>query len=147
MYDTILFATDGSDHATTVAEHAIDAASTRDATLHVLSVVDDRAFLVLDDERVDAVRDDLRTNALEATDEAAARAEEAGLEVETAVETGNPAECIVDHAVDVDAGLIVMGTSGDDYENNVVGSVSQRVVRTAPVPVTTVGPDARSGRR
>ncbi len=141
MYETILFPTDGSDHAATVAEHAFEAAKTRSATLHVLSVVDDRAFLVLDDARVEQVRGDLKATAREATDAAATRAAEAGLEVETAIDTGHPAECIVDYATEHDVDLIVMGTSGDDYENNVVGSVSQRVVRTAPVPVTTVGPD------
>lgn len=141
MYETILFPTDGSDHSATVAEHAFEAAKAYSATLHVFSVVDDRAFIVLDDERVEQVRGDLRENAREATDDAATRAAEAGLEVETDVATGHPAECIVDYAVDNDVDLIVMGTSGDEYENNVVGSVSQRVVRTAPVPVTTVGPN------
>ena len=141
MYETILFPTDGSDHAATVAEHALEAAKTRSATLHVLSVVDDRAFLVLDDARVKQVREDLKVTAREATDAAATRATEAGLEVETAIDTGHPAECIVDYATENDVDLIVMGTSGDEYESNVVGSVSQRVVRTAPVPVTTVGPD------
>ncbi|MFP8951427.1 universal stress protein [Natrialbaceae archaeon A-arb3/5] len=142
MYETILFPTDGSEHASAVADHAIDIAETRDATLHALSVVDDRAFLVLDDDRVADVREDLQENAHEATDEAATRATEHGLDIETAVDTGNPAECIVDYADANDVDLIVMGTSGDEYENNVVGSVSQRVVRTASVPVLTVGPDA-----
>ncbi len=142
MYETILFPTDGSDRASQVAEHAFEAATARDATLHVLSVVDDRAFLVLDDDRVDQVRDELRENAREATDAAATRGTDVGLDVQTAIETGSPAECIVDYATDQDVDLIVMGTSGDDYQNNVVGSVSQRVVRTAPVPVMTVGPDA-----
>ncbi|MFA9415872.1 universal stress protein [Natrinema sp. HArc-T2] len=141
MYETILFPTDGSEHAATVADHAIDIAATRDATLHILSVVDDRAFLVLDDDRVERVREDLAATAREAIDDAVTRAAEYDLETETAVETGNPAECIVDYAADSDADLIVMGTSGDEYERNVVGSVSQRVVREAPVPVTTVGPD------
>ncbi len=142
MYETILFPTDGSDHASVVAEHAIDVAKTRDATLHVLSVVDDRAFLVLDDERVDAVREDLRERALEAVDEAVTTAEGHGVETASAVETGNPAECIVDYAAEHDVDLVVMGTSGDEYERNVVGSVSQRVVQTSPVPVLTVGTDA-----
>ena len=142
MYETILFPTDGSDHAATVADHAIDVAATRNATLHVLSVVDDRAFLVLDDERVADVRGDLEATAREATDDAVTRAAERGVETETAIETGNPAECIVDYAAAADVDLIVMGTSGDEYERNVVGSVSQRVVREAPVPVTTVGPAA-----
>ncbi|WP_435551308.1 universal stress protein [Natrinema sp. CGMCC1.2065] len=141
MYETILLPTDGSDHAATVAAHAIDVAATRDATLHVLSVVDDRAFLVLDDNRVKQVRDDLEATAREAVDEAATRAADRGVETTTAVDTGNPAECIVDYAASEPVDLIVMGTSGDEYERNVVGSVSQRVVREAPVPVTTVGPD------
>ncbi|AGB33275.1 UspA domain-containing protein [Natrinema pellirubrum DSM 15624] len=141
MYETILLPTDGSDHAATVAAHAIDVAATRDATLHVLSVVDDRAFLVLDDNRVEQVRDDLEATAREAVDEAATRAADRGVETTTAVDTGNPAECIVDYAASEPVDLIVMGTSGDEYERNVVGSVSQRVVREAPVPVTTVGPD------
>ncbi|NGM68422.1 universal stress protein [Natronolimnobius sp. AArcel1] len=142
MYETILFPTDGSDHAGTVADHAIDIATTREADVHVMSVVDDRAFLVLDDERVAQVRGDLEESAQAAADEAATRAREQGISVETAVDTGHPAECIVEYAEANDIDLIVMGTSGDDYENNVVGSVSQRVVRTAPVPVLTVGPDA-----
>ncbi|WP_254767017.1 universal stress protein [Salinilacihabitans rarus] len=141
MYETILFPTDGSEQSATALEHAIDVAETRGATLHVLSVVDDRAFLVLDDERVEAVREDLRERALEAVDGAATAADGRGVAAETAVDTGHPAERIVDYAAAVGADLIVMGTSGDDYERNVVGSVSQRVVRTAPAPVLTVGPD------
>ncbi len=141
MYDTILVPTDGSDQAAVAATHAIDIAATRSATVHVLSIVDDRAFLVLDDDRVAAVRADLRANARDAVDDAATAALGRGLEVETSIETGHPAEQIVDYASDHDVDLIVMGTSGDEYETNVVGSVSQRVVRRAPAPVLTVGPD------
>lgn len=84
MYETILFPTDGTDHATTVAEHAIDIAATRDATLHVLSVVDDRAFLILSEDRVADVRADFRARALEAIDETATMAVDRGVTVETA---------------------------------------------------------------
>ncbi len=142
MYETILLATDGSEHAEAVADHAIDIASTRGASVHVLSVVDDRAFLVLDDDRVEAVREDLRESALEAVETAAHAATAAGVETTTAVETGNPAETIVDYVAEHGVDLVVMGTSGDDYERNVVGSVSRRVVEAAPVPVLTVGLDA-----
>lgn len=144
MYDAILVPTDGSDQAATAATHAIDIAETRSATVHVLSVVDDRAFLVLDDDRVETVRDDLRASAREAIDDVATEAAARDLAVETATDTGHPAECIVDYAADRDVDMIVMGTSGDEYETNVVGSVSQRVVREAPVPVLTVGPDVEA---
>lgn len=141
MYETLLVPTDGSDQAAVAASHAIDIAATRSATVHVLSVVDDRAFLVLDEDRVETVRDDLRANARDAIDDVATSAAARDLAVETATDTGHPAECIVDYAADHDVDMIVMGTSGDEYETNVVGSVSQRVVREAPAPVLTVGPD------
>ncbi|QSX01066.1 universal stress protein [Haloterrigena alkaliphila] len=141
MYETLLVPTDGGEQATVAAAHAFDIAATRSATVHVLSVVDDRAFLVLDADRIEAVRDDLRANARDAIDSVATDAAGRGLEVATATETGHPAECIVDYAADHEVDLIVMGTSGDEYERNVVGSVSQRVVREAPAPVLTVGPD------
>ncbi|ELY56998.1 universal stress protein [Natronolimnohabitans innermongolicus] len=140
MYDTVLVPTDGTDRATAAATHAIDIASTRSATVQVLSIVDDRAFLVLEDERVEAVREDLRANARDAVETVASEAEANGLTVETIVETGHPAERIVEFAAENGTDLIVMGTSGDEYERNVVGSVSQRVVREASVPVLTVGP-------
>ncbi len=142
MYDRILLATDGSDHAETVAAHAVDIAQTRDATLTIVSVVDDRAFLVLGDDHVQSVRNELRTRAREAAETAASIAADAGLEARIVVDTGSPAECILACADDVDADLIVMGTSGDNYEKNVVGSVSERVFRTARTPVLTVGADA-----
>lgn len=142
MYETILLPTDGSEHTERATEHAIDIAEQRDATLHVFSVVDDRSFLVLDDDRVDEVRNDLEETALAAITEAIDVAERHDVETESDVDVGNPAECIVNYAEDSGIDLIVMGTSGDDYEHNVVGSVSKRVVDTSPVPVLTVGPDA-----
>jgi nucleotide-binding universal stress UspA family protein len=142
MYDRILFPTDGGDHTRREMDHAIDVAQTRDAQLHVFSVVDDRAFLVLEDDRIEEVRSELEEPALDAVTEAIEAAERAGVETTSDVDVGNPANCIVDYAVDNDVDLVVMGTSGDAYENNVVGSVSKRVVDSSPVPVLTVGPDA-----
>jgi nucleotide-binding universal stress UspA family protein len=110
--------------------------------LHVFSVVDNRAFLVLDDDRVAAVREELEEKALDAVAAAVDAAEAEGIETVTEVDVGNPAECIVDYAAAAEVDLVVMGTSGDDYEDNVVGSVSERVVGASPAPVLTVGPDA-----
>ncbi|WP_302081394.1 universal stress protein [Salinibaculum rarum] len=142
MYERILLPTDGSDHTKRATDHAIDIAKQRGATLHVFSVVDDRAFLVLDDDRVGEVRGELEENALDAIATAVQAAEQEGIETTSDVDVGNPANCIVDYASDNDIDLIVMGTSGDKYEANVVGSVSKRVVDTSPAPVLTVGPDS-----
>ncbi len=142
MYERILLPTDGSEHTKRATEHAIDIAKTRGATLHVFSVVDDRAFLVLDEDKVDDVRGELEENALDAIAEAVEVADQEGIETASDVAVGNPANCIVDYAAENGIDLVVMGTSGDEYEENVVGSVSKRVVDTSPAPVLTVGPDA-----
>jgi len=141
MFDTILFPTDGSDHAQTVLAYALDIAETRDATLHILSVVDDRAFLTLDDNRVEDVRDELEREALRAIEEADAAAEARGIPTDSDVAVGSPSTAILDYVDAADIDLVVMGTSGDNYERNVVGSVSQRVVEQSPTPVMTIGLD------
>jgi nucleotide-binding universal stress UspA family protein len=62
-----------------------------------------------------------------------------GLGAETAVITGRPADAIVRHAKEGGFDLIVMGTHGRiGLSHAVMGSVAERVVRTAPCPVLTV---------
>ena len=54
---------------------------------------------------------------------------------------GDPAEHIVDFANEVDADLIVMGTHGRNVmERILMGSVAQKVLRNAMVPVLTLRP-------
>lgn len=58
-----------------------------------------------------------------------------------AVEGHNTAACIVDAVRRDGADLIVMGTHGrHGFERLLLGSVAERVVRTAPCPVVTVPP-------
>lgn len=143
MFDRILLPTDGSESMDQVVETALDVATTRDARVDLLYVVDDRAFLTLDEERIEGVVDDLESKGQTALSEAATRFEDAGLDVETAMRRGNPADEILAHAADVGDDLIVMGSHGADYERNLLGSVSQKVVTMASVPVLTVNVGSR----
>jgi universal stress protein A len=53
--------------------------------------------------------------------------------------TGSTARCIVEHAQDTNADLIVMGTHGrSGLGHLLLGSVAERVVRTAKCPVLSV---------
>ena len=62
-----------------------------------------------------------------------------GIKTSTEILFGNPARCIVTAATTNEADLIVMGTHGHGPIAHVVmGSVAERVVRTAPCPVLTV---------
>lgn len=64
-------------------------------------------------------------------------------EIETVVLEGNPAQAIIEVANERDADLIILGTAGRGaLARAVVGSVADRVVRTAKVPVLTVNKKA-----
>ena len=57
------------------------------------------------------------------------------------VVVGNPANSIVEYARDQQIDLIVMGTHGrTGLAHLAIGSVTERVLKTAPCPVTVLGP-------
>ncbi len=73
--------------------------------------------------------------------------DELGLEAERrpphTIETGDPSEAIAEMAASGAFDLIVMGTqSRKGFDRILLGSVSEKVVRTAPCPVLTVRPAA-----
>ncbi len=58
-------------------------------------------------------------------------------------ETGQAATAIVQHAEECRADLIIMGTHGrSGLAHMLLGSVAEKVVRTAACPVLTIRPDA-----
>jgi nucleotide-binding universal stress UspA family protein len=62
-----------------------------------------------------------------------------GLSVTTKLLEGNPADSIVERANTINALMIVIGTHGrSGFRRFLLGSVTERVVRTATVPVLTV---------
>jgi nucleotide-binding universal stress UspA family protein len=122
-----------------VLEHTIDIADGRDVTVHALYVIDDRAFLSMDDEMQDEVLENLRAEGEEATSAVRDTLEQDGIEVSTATQRGKPADNIVSYVEDADIDLITMGTQADKYEQNMLGSTAQKVVTKSSVPVLTVG--------
>lgn len=138
MYEDILFPTDDSVSTEATTEHAREIAAGRDATVHILYVIDDRSFLTLDEEMQEEVLAELRADGQAATDAVAAELAEAGIEVTTALARGDPADEILAYAEEADVDLITMGTRGEDYTENMVGSTAQAVVAGASVPVLTV---------
>ena len=136
MFDTVVVATDGSESVKRAVDVAFDLADRFDADVHALSVVDASEV----DASPEQLRDELRT-ALETTADAAIATveERADQKLTTAVREGRPAAEICEYAREIDADLIVTGTRGRHGENRLLlGSVAERVVRTAPMPVLTV---------
>ena len=138
MYSDILVPTDGSASMKQVLEHTIDIADGRDVTVHALYVIDDRAFLSMDDEMQDEVLENLRAEGEEATSVVRDTLKQEGIEVSTAIQRGKPADRIVSYVADTDIDLITMGTQADKYEKNMLGSTAQKVVTKSSVPVLTV---------
>jgi nucleotide-binding universal stress UspA family protein len=137
-YDRVLVATDGSEPATQAAHHGVDLAATLDADLHVLSVVDYESLGP--DVRSTLSEPDVEAGAREDVDAVLAEAEERGVgEVVGHVERGPPTEAIMDCVDANDLHAVVMGTTGRRGVDRVLlGSVAEKTVRSAPVPVVTV---------
>lgn len=139
MYERILVPTDGSDAATAALHHGIDLARAVGATVDVLYVADTSrdSVTVVGGETVDA----LESKGASIVEDAVELGRERGVGVDTEVLQGDPRETIVDYADQRGVDLVVLG-AGDRHglERYLLGSVTDRVVRTADVPVLTVRP-------
>ncbi|WP_135820101.1 universal stress protein [Halostella litorea] len=150
MYDNILIPTDGSEPARRSIRHGVDIAERYGATVHALYVVDLQATnYSLGTEQVERLRQgklsempEVQQKAEEATAEVARQAADAGLEAVEHVAVGSPHDEIVAYIADNDIDLAVMGSHGrSGISRMLLGSVTERVVRTATIPVLVV--DAR----
>ncbi|WP_136590134.1 universal stress protein [Salinigranum halophilum] len=140
MYETILLPTDGSAGSELAVDHALDLARRYDATLHLLYVVDtDVVNHYAGIDAIEGVEQALQSRGADALDAAAARAADGGVPTESHVVEGVPHEAILDAIPMVGADLVVMGTERrDEGYHRLVGSVTERVVRLADVPVHVV---------
>ncbi len=138
MYDTILVPTDGSDPANRAVEHAMTLADRYDATIHAMYCVETHRYgepalsssaIVLNklEERGQSMLEDQRE-----------RADTLGIDFEWSMCHGRPWEEIQRCCEKIDADLIVIGYQGQSHRREAkIGSVAERVVRTADTPVLT----------
>ena len=138
MYSEILVPTDGSPASDAAIEHAIDLAGRYDATLHALYVVDGAAYSSLE-AGAEIVVEALESEGEEATGRVADAAADAGVECVSTVASGTAYRSIHDYVDGNDIDVVVMGTHGrKGLDRYLLGSVTERVVRTSDVPVLTV---------
>ncbi|WP_436348790.1 universal stress protein [Natronorubrum sp. FCH18a] len=137
MYDRILVPVDGSDSATAALDHALEIAGDHDATVTLLYVADTNEP---SQTRIGTdVVDVLESEGEEVVSDARKRAVDRDVPATTDVVQGASHDAIVDYAERKDVDLVVVGTHGrDGLERYVIGSVAERVVNTAPMPVLTV---------
>ena len=128
---------DFSEASRRAIDHAIGIAQRYRASLTALHVANPALRSL--PEMGTLARDDELTRLHRETAACCARAVTAGLCVEVQIEIGRADTEILGLATARRADLIVMGTHGRGFVGHVMmGSVAERVVRTAPCPVLTV---------
>ena len=145
MTDTItriLVPVDFSAHSDGALRYAAKLASQVGASVELLHVVEDLAYGASSEVYVPNVPDLMQEMVNEAVPRLTSLKQALfphGADVETAVFVGRPSSTIVDRARAGGFDLIVMGTHGrTGLSHMLMGSVAERVVRTAPCPVLTV---------
>lgn len=144
LLQKILVATDFSDASEAALTYGRQLARTFDASLTVLHVVENTAargygadgFVFVDP----AVQRDVEAGAQKQLDALLSAEDRDILKAQTALRVSNStALAIADFAKEANVDLIVIGTHGRGaMAHLLMGSVAERVVRTAPCPVLTV---------
>lgn len=146
MYRRILVPVDGSAVSTMGLQHAVALARSQTARLRILNVLDDTLLVPAlggySEADVKRILSGMGTASRDVIGEAAALASRSGVKAETAVVKSRGrvvSDVIVAGARRWRADLIVMGTHGRNaMAHFVMGSVADRVMRTAACPVFTV---------
>lgn len=140
----ILVPTDFSDTSDAALRYARTLADTFGASLHLIHAFDDPyAAGALAPEVYGTIPEELRESALRAAEtnlrERLPEVDQERLRGSREIVMGAPAPAIVKYATGNDVDLIVMGTHGrGGVAHLLLGSVAEKVVRTAPCPVLTV---------
>ncbi|QIB74958.1 universal stress protein [Halogeometricum borinquense] len=138
-YQDVLVPTDGSDCANQALSVGVAVADAEGAELHLLSAIAIAALGV--DVRVDIQMEMLEESAQQLLDDAATFAADAGVEpTSKAVEYGPSIhQTILTYLEEQDIDLVVVGTHGrTGFDRYLLGSVTDYLVRTSPIPVLTV---------
>ncbi|MBP1922763.1 nucleotide-binding universal stress UspA family protein [Halorubrum alkaliphilum] len=136
MYDDVLYPTDGSEASMATLPHVVSQAHAFDARVHVLYVVNTTYARVGAGGGTNV--NSLRERGEVVLDELAERLRGEDIDVVTRTREGDPHRKITAYAAD-ETDMIVMGTRGrGGIEKYLLGSVTEKVVRTADVPVFTV---------
>jgi nucleotide-binding universal stress UspA family protein len=137
----VLVPLDGSPLADEALAHALAVFDCRITVVNIVTPLDagmsEGGILEPDESR----QAEARRHAERLIERAEAKADAADRSVETAVETGDPAETIVDYADSHDVDHIVMGGHGGDrgeITRRLLGTVATAVLGEAPVTVTVV---------
>lgn len=146
----VIIATDGSETANEAADFGIEMIGCSGAKVYAIYVIDTTPYrsVPLDKIWSDKVLEEFEKEGQEATSYIEKIGKEAGVEVESRVLKGHPAEKIVTFSEDNNIDMIIMGSLGKSgYERVLLGSVSEKVIRHAKIPVLVVREKHKSEKK
>jgi nucleotide-binding universal stress UspA family protein len=140
----ILAPTDFSEYSTQAVTSALEWAKKFGAKLTIVHVIELPPYPVegyVPPSLSATFMDDLERQATTDLAQLVPEAESAGVEVARVVAVGSPYRKIIDMAEAEQVDLIVMATAGrTGFSRLVMGSIAERVVRSASCPVLTIRP-------
>lgn len=146
----ILIATDGSETANEAADFGIEMVGCSGAKIYAVYVIDTTPYRSVSLDKIwsKETLDEFERAGHEATSYIEKIGTAAGVEVETRVLRGHPAEKIISFAEDNNIDMIIVGSLGKGgYERVVLGSVSEKIVRHSKVPVLVVREKHKSDKK
>lgn len=139
MFEQILLAVDGSEHALKAAKLAGDLARAVNAAHLRIVISYDRLPPYLGEPNFQQIIDARLCEANQNLDKARNAAGKVSAEVHTELIEGDPAEAIINVACIRKSNVIVMGSRGlGKFLGLMLGSTSQKVISHAPCPVLIV---------
>ena len=140
----MLAPTDFSEYSKQAVASALELAKKFGAKLSILHVVELPPYPVegyVPPSLTATFMEDLEREASQELAQVVPEAESAGVEVARLVTVGSPYHKIIDLAEAEQVDLIVMATAGrTGFSHLIMGSIAERVVRTASCPVLTIRP-------
>ena len=140
MYKNVLIPTDGSETADMAVKQGIELASVIGAKVYGLYVIDTSTFIGVPTEAIwENMKGLLEEEGKNTLDKMEKMAKDSGVEHEMLLSEGSPYKNILQTAEEKEVDLIMMGTAGRvGLDRFLLGSVAEKVVRTAPCSVTVV---------
>ncbi|HPA84981.1 MAG TPA: universal stress protein [Deltaproteobacteria bacterium] len=141
MFETILYPTDFSDVAQKALTYIDRLKSSGATTVIIVHVIDARTLdlLVYAPAHYMTIEKDLREDAENKMAIVRKRLEKSGFDVIIRIEIGIPADVILQLEKEEDVSVIVLGSHGkSNIKEMFLGSVSERVIRSALKPVLVV---------
>jgi nucleotide-binding universal stress UspA family protein len=137
MYKKVLVTSTG-EYLDEIIEHTLDLVDGRSIEVIGLYIADTSAPFLTPSKVKQMMVNELKSRGKEVLDSMRQEFENAGLNFKPMLIEGDPAEKIVETAEEENVDVIIMGTGKSKIDKHLLGSVSEKVVHSAPCTVLLI---------